>query len=434
MLKVTTLKDIFLIIVLCLIQSQAVANGGPVDGSAVYRTGDIKLLNTPQVQLIDEKLSIRLDGDYAIINVLYRLKNISDYSAVKVDYGFPVELIRTELNYQFGWEEDYIPYFHFKLDGKDLPLGEQLDIAINTLSEKDYSGANLEVKNKWYFTNFEIPKSAVVDLSVSYKVKNHFEDWAYSKSCFTEYSPRVLKYGFKYAKHWGNGKADRFEIRLDPGKIKNVTIKGFDFSKDGTVYHYSTTDFDFNQASDLIIEYKVGDYRKTAFVLENRLNLDDIKEINVSSQLEGNYHKQFLLDGDFSTAWVEGAAHDGKNEYIVVNLNDKRLAAILLINGYAKNEAVYQANNRIKKLKVEAEMVDHQDTQKTRMETYEVELKDQPYVPINKDNIFGLASLVADFGEGFQKIRKLRFTILDTYPGEKYNDTCISELFLVSFD
>jgi len=64
------------------------ANGGLVDGSAVYRTGDIVLIKQANIKLEKETLKIKLYGDYSIVNVKYLLKNNS-YSKIDVTYGFP---------------------------------------------------------------------------------------------------------------------------------------------------------------------------------------------------------------------------------------------------------------------------------------------------------------------------------------------------------
>lgn len=134
--------------------------------------------------------------------------------------------------------------------------------------------------------------------------------------------------------------------------------------------------------------------------------------IVVSSQLiEKNrpsdaYQAGHLVDGKDSTCWAEGADGPGIGEWIQFGFDTpKRLKALKIIAGYTKTEAIYQANNRVKRLKVvfsdgESQLVD---------------LLDQ---------------------NGFQRVlidrdkptRQVRLIIMDVYKGQKYADTCISEI------
>jgi hypothetical protein len=134
--------------------------------------------------------------------------------------------------------------------------------------------------------------------------------------------------------------------------------------------------------------------------------------IVVSSQLiEKNrpsdaYQAGHLVDGKDSTCWAEGADGPGIGEWIQFGFDTpKRLKALKIIAGYTKTEAVYQANNRVKRLKVVF----------SDGESQFVELLDQ---------------------NGFQRVlidrdkptRQVRLIIMDVYKGQKYADTCVSEI------
>ena len=136
-----------------------------------------------------------------------------------------------------------------------------------------------------------------------------------------------------------------------------------------------------------------------------------------------------LTDGDNNTAWCEGVEGDGVGEVALVLLNPKKYLRIF--NGYQKSDATYNNNHRVKKIAVhvfetgpfslffssseanpmsqmsrvwhhEYELKDVQDIQ-------ELELKELPEVAEGKQHIVGIE-------------------ILATYPGKKYQDTCLSEI------
>ncbi|MGI6086150.1 MAG: NADase-type glycan-binding domain-containing protein [Acetivibrionales bacterium] len=151
-----------------------------------------------------------------------------------------------------------------------------------------------------------------------------------------------------------------------------------------------------------------------------------------------------VIDGDIHTAWVEyeernnteqEEKYDGKGigEWIKIYKKTKAkleyrkgergyytdvdigytdsmlLSGIKIINGYAKSREIYLANNRVKK----AEVILSDGTS---------------YVFDLEDNNLGFQTL--DFGKEIET-RQVVIKILDIYEGNKYNDTCISEVELI---
>lgn len=149
--------------------------------------------------------------------------------------------------------------------------------------------------------------------------------------------------------------------------------------------------------------------------------------IENSSKLDGNYNTFNIVDSDKATAWVENEESYNKNgdgkgigewikikeikavPYTMLSYEIKReLSGLKIINGYAKSEEVYKANNRVKKVKIEFS----DGSSITR------ELEDNN---LDFQNI--------DFGKSI-KTKYVKITILDIYKGDKYNDTAISEIEL----
>ena len=104
-----------LLILLIAISVKSFGNGGPIDGSAVYKTGDIILINQPNIELIQEDLKILIEGDYAIVNVTYHLKN-NAHKDSEITYGFPIQFIQNEAQDELEWQEGYLPEIEFILN------------------------------------------------------------------------------------------------------------------------------------------------------------------------------------------------------------------------------------------------------------------------------------------------------------------------------
>ena len=171
-------------------------------------------------------------------------------------------------------------------------------------------------------------------------------------------------------------------------------------------------------------------------------------ENGISSKLieEGyNYAWESIRDKDFSTAWVEGSCDDGIGEWVIIpikgnyqyldyenNILNKKLNVNLRINnGFCKNEKTFYNNNRVKKAKITIYEVPLRTGQhKTYaleepciMYETEIILEDT----MNQQNFSFTCSPKAPFLEGHLYLY-VQLTILDVYPGEKYQDTCISEM------
>jgi hypothetical protein len=124
------------------------------------------------------------------------------------------------------------------------------------------------------------------------------------------------------------------------------------------------------------------------------------------------YGPDKLFDHEDKTAWVEGVDGQGIGEWIVVEFDRLRVVKEIQINnGYNKDGDLYRKNSRVKEMKVEF----------SERERRKVVLKDtgtpQP-VALPKDQPL--------------KAHWIRFTIESVYPGDKWDDTAISELHIVS--
>ena len=429
------ITKLFVSAVLLLRIFNGFGNGGPIDGSSVNRFGEIVLINVHQIKLLNEDLNMTLLGDYTEVSVKYNLVN-EGYSDKLITYGFPIEIARTEFNWDMEWSEENLDYIEIKLNGKKLNILHQIDYQVLKSEKKFFEEYGLDVRKSWHVVEFEIPRAKTAQLTVEYKIKNQLSDWLTTKSFKPTFSNRVLTYDFSPAKHWKNGITTNLKVSVDAQEIvKNggqvVSFDGLELIENESIYTGQFRGFDFNKSKELTIICDISSQKLSAYYSENRVGLKQINALNTSSQLQGNYSVDNLLDFNFETAWVEGKPDSGDGESITFELNDYKLTAIGIINGYTKNEETYLANNRIKKLRIEKQVVDYKDSTKTRIDISEIELEDKPYVKIQKKSFDNMVSIIADYGDGWEKVRKVTLTILEVYKGNKFNDTCISEVLLL---
>jgi len=147
-----------------------------------------------------------------------------------------------------------------------------------------------------------------------------------------------------------------------------------------------------------------------------------------SNNAKINYLPENAHDFSFETAWVEGVKGYGIGEYLTYYFSQisPRITKIIIANGYVKSEKAYRENSRVKKLKM---YVDN-----------------KPFAVLNledcrREQIFEFEPIgrKRPIGDNFEELAKLpkwtlKFEILEVYPGEKYDDTAISEIYFDGMD
>ena len=123
------------------------------------------------------------------------------------------------------------------------------------------------------------------------------------------------------------------------------------------------------------------------------------------------YGPELVLDGKTDTAWNEGAAGDGLGEWLqlfTLNGGNIPVTGIQVLSGYHKSDSVYNANGKPYE--------------------YEVEKNGKYWFTwdVWYDNVIGFGE-VAD-------VNSLRFTISSLIPGTLYDDTCVTEIRVLTAD
>ena len=160
---------------------------------------------------------------------------------------------------------------------------------------------------------------------------------------------------------------------------------------------------------------------------------------------ETEYEITKIEDHDLATAWVEGAAGAGIGEYVSVQIfcKDKIIAntdfklQLRINNGFCKSEKLFKDNNRVKEARITIYAVPIKTTDPGArvldpgtiiIHEFEIDIADKREAQLFESKI----KLLRDFSHAEDTRLFLQLTILDVYRGEKYDDTCISELSITA--
>ncbi|MBR1759267.1 MAG: zinc ribbon domain-containing protein [Lachnospiraceae bacterium] len=151
----------------------------------------------------------------------------------------------------------------------------------------------------------------------------------------------------------------------------------------------------------------------TTQVTSAKISMDHIADVSCSSYLiEANlgfYHEaKNIIDGSLDHAWVENGAGQGEGEWVRLEFDDVyTVSGFKIYAGYQKSDKTYYNNSRPARLRVS--------------------FSDGSSVDVTLEDYFG----EQDVKFGFEvETSSITFKILSVYPGEKYEDTCISEISL----
>lgn len=142
----------------------------------------------------------------------------------------------------------------------------------------------------------------------------------------------------------------------------------------------------------------------------------NIGTIKASSTLhqqgKRNYRASNIHDLNYETAWVEGAAGNGVGEWVEYTLpaDNPTITDICVVSGYVRTKKAWEENSRPAVLEM---LVDG----KRKAMLY---LKN-----VYAEQWFEVGEIKPKKGKDL----KIKFVIRDVYPGTKYTDTAISEIY-----
>ncbi|MCL2727160.1 MAG: hypothetical protein FWD56_02100 [Bacteroidales bacterium] len=132
-------------------------------------------------------------------------------------------------------------------------------------------------------------------------------------------------------------------------------------------------------------------------------------------------------DLSFETAWVEGVKGQGIGEYLTYYFKPTapRITDIIIANGYVKSEKAYRDNSRVKRLKlyindIPVAILNLEDVRQEQIFTFKPIGRRSENIPWSE------VEKLPDW--------TLKFEILEVYPGDRYEDTAISEIYFDGLD
>lgn len=223
---------------------------------------------------------------------------------------------------------------------------------------------------------------------------------------------------------------DMVDFIMASGEMKNY-IAGYTIRENEGYYLLSGACFDeladeWRYYTDVLLEKNSNSTLGMSFVYIKTYDEEKkVISIEATSILEesekATYKPENLLDGNFSTAWVEGEDGVGIGTMITIKLEQPALVyGLKLYNGYQKSKDIFVKNGRVKHI-----TVSNADNVLADTDVY----YDKPY------------TMDTDFGEHDRPYNLISFhqptvvdeiviTIQDACAGDKYEDTAISELVI----
>lgn len=411
------------------------ANGTPIDRSDVHATGNIRMIREANINLEEEMLRVVMEGDWAEVRAEYHLMNRG--GGTTVAYGFPIDYVNP------AWcndcdepsEEDKakagkpLRDVRIEVDGEAMTIRELTEPA----SEAAEPPPSLRT---WVVTDLTFGEAQRHVVTVTYRVRNRLDDWAWSNSFDPAFSPRRFRYLLSPSGNWGDGRIPKLSISIDISALKELgaTIKKIGpagYTSDNDVLRWQFVNFDLSKAPDLEIEYDDGARLLSQYVAQHRLLAPELARAQASSTLvtptqPGRHDISKMLDGDLDTAWCEGASDGGAGQTLTFEFMSAGVEAIGIVNGYTKNRDVYQGNGRIKRLHVTAAY--ERETRQGSANLPQRDLRE-----LNRRAIAPFIDWLDDIPALSQYTSKVELTIADVHPGARHSDTCISEIYFVGF-
>lgn len=456
------MKNKFFTFILALFPVLVFANGGVTVYSWTKGSANPVFRTIKEVSIISEKLNIKIDKDRSIVHVQYLLRNNSDKDFFKADYAFPVDYFELEEQIYDGtgrtkvtrWDESYIENVSFKQNSKELEwLSSDTVVTLGQYYAGYYEGNNLY--RRWFYTQIDLPKHAVTVLEVEYSIKNFASTEGFSPLYLWETDDYVgyrFSYDFSPAKHWHDGLVGYFSMKIDASSLDtekdfldSETLQYPFESLGNNIYTYEASNFDLNTAKPINLRYSKWPYN-FAEILQRRYIPIDEYTLTTSSNIS-EHPVSNLNDLNLETAWV---AKGGEGAWIDIVFSDTlkvvyeeqtdswNVSAIILVNGYHKDEKTYEENSTVKRLAllINRDEENKEDESINESSTIYIDLERKPYQKIYLKDIFEYEKV--DIHDFFDDpidwrigIKKIRLKILEVDKGSKYDDLCISEIIIL---
>lgn len=378
----------------------------------------ITLKNDADIILKKENLVLRFVDESVIVSCDYVLYNQQNEEK-QFDFAFNI----TESSY------DSLVYYYITVDGQKLP---------SDLHKEAFHEENGSSYSWWELSKIKLAAKKETIVSICYRVETS-NDGTYYRSFFDRNNNFV--YNLYPALSFGDGIIEDFSLTIDASDIlswngKISKIEGLDvpFGNSEKIVTKQIKNLDLKKNRQIKISYNIKNYYFAKLYKMYGFRTNGISATSELKEGKVLYAVSNLMDNDCRTAWVESKSDFGKNERIKIPCNGL-LTQVLIVNGFRKSEKTYYENNRVKRIALYVDGV----------KLGEMTFPDRPYCHVDMSNILDegdLLNLNGDFFKenngksmsnagAFLPKENIEIEILEVYPGTKYNDTCISDIYLI---
>lgn len=378
----------------------------------------ITLKNDADIILKKENLVLRFVDESVIVSCDYVLYNKQNEEK-QLDFAFNI----TESPY------DSLMYYYITVDGQKLPSELHKEIC-EDVNESSYSW--------WELSKIKLAAKKETNVSICYRVETS-NDGTYYRSFFDRDNSFV--YNLYPALSFGDGIIEDFSLTIDAsdilswnGKISKIEGLDVSFGNSEKIVTKQIKNLDLKKNRQIKISYNIKNYYFAKLYKMYGFRTNGISATSELKEGKVLYAASNLMDNDCRTAWVESKSDFGQKERIKIPCSGW-ITQLLIVNGFRKSEKTYYENNRVKRIALYVDGV----------KLGEMTFPDRPYCHVDMSNILDegeLLNLNGDFFKenngkswsnagAFEPNENIEIEILEVYPGTKYNDTCISDIYLI---
>ncbi|MDE6664261.1 MAG: discoidin domain-containing protein [Lachnospiraceae bacterium] len=233
-----------------------------------------------------------------------------------------------------------------------------------------------------------------------------------------EFTSRLYSIGGLVVYYSQNPKEEGiFVAQIDTQSVEDMFTGNYEWT-DNIQAVYESVENTRQLEEDILLDEEYYDSEVQGLssrILDNQC----IGAVSASSELTDSvqtYKVDALFDGNKDTCWAEDVDGNGEGEYIEIEfLNPVYLTEIYFLNGYMKNEDVYNKNGKIKRVEVSI----------SDGTSFDVDFQECSYHKAEEQTYSDCLLLEKPISTDYLKI-----TICEAEAGEKYDDICLSEIEL----
>jgi hypothetical protein len=404
-------------------------------GTGNVATGQLKLLESDQISIEDEILSIDLQKGFADVVVTYLMKNHGGETEVQL--GFPGFNFDEQIGANNRTKREITKYSI--LDNKiKLPVSI-IEKKVNWFAIPEFSwydkehGGKPTTKHQFFVSKLKFSKNEIKTIRISY-TSYYYELLGGTESNMHRDSD-IFYYLLSFGSSW-KGPIKKGRVVIHTHKIGNefVYINNSDrFKNKKGTYTWEFENLEPKEKDNILIKIHPEYVKMFNFndAYGDTINFYDVekeylasikpKTIKASSILDNNdeiYGPQKTFQWR-NGGWAEGKDDAGIGESIEMELKSPTVIHTLgFINGYIKTRSLFEKNNRIKK--IEITFNDEYSTVYTLKDVFTHYL----YLHLFAYQLF-------ENNEYTKPVKKIKLTIKDIYRGTHYNDTCLSGILIL---